>query len=172
MLWQWRQKQPDLALPAGTIIAPLSLRAAAFAIDAALPYGAVLLITGGGEGGYVATLVSWLNALNNPEDFVKATGLFLFLGLYLAHVPLGELFFRRSLGKALLGLQVVMLDGKTPTSGAILLRNLVRIPECVVGVVVLYLVISPRRQRLGDLLARTTVIAPKPAEPPSDSDKK
>jgi uncharacterized RDD family membrane protein YckC len=173
MLWQWRQKPPALALPAGAIIAPLHLRAGAFAIDAALPYIAVLLWTGGWEnGGYVSTLISWFNLLSSPEDFVKAADLFLFLGLYLAHVTLGELFFRRSLGKAAVGLQVLMLDGKAPTVGAVLVRNLIRIPECVVGVALLYLLMTPQRQRLGDLLARTVVLAQHPPETPADPDKK
>ena len=173
MLWQWRQKQPELALPTGTMIAPPHVRAGAFAIDAAVAYGATLLLTGEwANGGYVATLVSWMQLLSNPEDFSKAMELLVFLGLYLTHVTIGELFFRRSIGKALLKLQVVTLDGKAPRVGAVLVRNIVRLPECFVGVVIVYLLMSPRRQRLGDLLARTVVIAAKPADAPGDAEKK
>jgi uncharacterized RDD family membrane protein YckC len=173
MLWQWRQKQPELALPANTIVAPPHLRAGAFAIDSVIPYAATLLITGAwGEGGYVATLFSWMQLLSSPDDFAKAKELLVFLGLYLTHVTIGEAFFRRSAGKAILGLQVVTLDGKAPTIGAVLVRNIVRLPECFVGVVVVYLLMSPRRQRLGDLLARTVVISTKPAETPGESEKK
>ncbi len=102
--------------------------------------------------------------MQSPEFFV-------FLGLYLLHVTVCELLFRRSLGKALLGLQVLMIDGKSPTVAAILLRNLVRIPEFAFGFVILYVLISDNRQRLGDLLARTLVVASKPPETPPDPDK-
>jgi uncharacterized RDD family membrane protein YckC len=173
MLWQWRQKSPEFKLPAGAIVAPFHLRIGAFAIDAVLPYAAVLLVTGNWEnGGYLSTLATWFNLLSDPEDLAKAADLFLFLGLYLVHVTLGELFFRRSVGKALIGLQVLMVDGKAPTVAAVLLRNLVRIPECLVGVALLYMLISPQRQRLGDLLARTVVLAQKPPEVPADPDQK
>ncbi len=171
-LWQWRQKPAAIALPAGTVIAPLHLRAGAFLADIILPYAAVLIISGNWDSGYFAMFFSWIGLLSNPEELVKATDLFMFLGIYVGHVMLGELFFRRSLGKALVGLQVLMMDGKAPTVAAILVRNLVRVPECAVGVVLLYLVMSDRRQRLGDLLARTLVVAQQPPEVPEDVDKK
>jgi uncharacterized RDD family membrane protein YckC len=64
-----------------------------------------------------------------------------------------------------------MLDGKSPTVAAILVRNLIRIPEAAVGVMLLYMLISERRQRLGDLLSRTVVIAQPAPETPADPDK-
>jgi uncharacterized RDD family membrane protein YckC len=94
-----------------------------------------------------------------------------FMGIYLVHVTLGELFFRRSIGKAAVGLQVLMLDGKAPTLAAILLRNLIRLPELAVGIVVPYVLISERHQRLGDFLARTLVVAHRAPETPADPDK-
>ena len=50
------------------------------------------------------------------------------------------------------------LDGKAPSVGAVLVRNFVRVPEAAVGVAVLYMLLSDRRQRLGDMLARTVVV--------------
>jgi uncharacterized RDD family membrane protein YckC len=159
-VWQWRQKPVPLTLPAGRMIAPLHLRALAFGLDAVLPYVAVLLITGEwASSGYVGTLRNWLGVLANPEELAQATDLYMFLGIYLGHVMLGELIFHRSLGKMLVGLEIVTLEGKVPTAGAMVVRNLVRVPECVVGVVVLYMMMSERRQRLGDLMARTVVVA-------------
>ena len=46
-----------------------------------------------------------------------------------------------------------------------------RIPEFAFGFVILYVLISDNRQRLGDLLARTLVVASKPPETPPDPDK-
>jgi uncharacterized RDD family membrane protein YckC len=159
-VWQWRQKPAALALPAGRVIAPLHLRLGALALDAALPYVAVLLITGEwASSGYVTTLRTWLGLLANPGELAQATDLFMFLGIYMGHVTLGEMIFHRSVGKMLVGLEVVTLAGKVPTAGAMLVRNLVRVPECAVGVVVLYVMMSDRRQRLGDLLAGTVVVA-------------
>ena len=163
-LWQWRQKPAALTLPAGRVIAPLHLRAGAFALDALAPYIAVLVITGDwANNGYISTLITWLGLLASPEDLVKATDLFMFIGIYMGHVLAGELIWHRSLGKYLVGLEVVTLEGKAPAAGAMVVRNLVRVPEYAVGVVLLYLIMSERRQRLGDLLARTVVVA-KPGE--------
>jgi len=159
-VWQWRQKPVPLTLPAGRMIAPLHMRALALGVDAVLPYIAVLIITGEwASSGYVATLRNWLGVLANPEELAQATDLFMFLGIYLGHVTLGEIIFHRSLGKMVTGLEVVTLEGKVPAAGAMVVRNLVRVPECAVGVVLLYLMMSERRQRLGDLLARTVVVA-------------
>jgi uncharacterized RDD family membrane protein YckC len=170
-LWQWRQKPVPLALPSGMIVAPLHLRAAAFLIDAVVPYVVVLMIFGTGEnGGWFSLMGSWIEDLARPDELVKSVELFAFLGIYLAHVTAGELFFRRSIGKAIVGLQVLMLDGKAPTLAAILLRNLIRLPEMAVGIVILYVLISERHQRLGDLLARTLVVAHKSPETPADPD--
>jgi uncharacterized RDD family membrane protein YckC len=171
-LWQWRQKPMPVVLPKGLTIAPLHLRALAFVMDAAVPYAMVLIAFGEwGDGGYAETIGRWMGLLSHPEDIVKSLDLVVFLGIYLVHVSLGEMFFRRSLGKAIVGLQVVTLEGKSPSVGAVLVRNLVRVPEAAVGVVLLYILLSERRQRLGDLLARTVVMA-QAAEETGDKEAK
>jgi len=91
-----------------------------------------------------------------------------FLGGYIVHVTVGELLFARSLGKAILGLKVVAADGEAASAMAILIRNLVRVPEILTGILLLYILINEHHQRLGDLLARTLVVGqPKPASPAS-----
>jgi uncharacterized RDD family membrane protein YckC len=170
-IWQWRQKAAEIAMPVGLIAAPLHLRAIAFLIDAAVPYLIVLTVFGAWGNGVFSLVLEWLMAFSRPELLVNSMELLVFLGLYLVHVTVGELFFRRSLGKALTGLQVLMADGKSPTLGAIFLRNLVRLPELIVGVVVLYILITDQHQRLGDLLARTLVVSSEPPVRPEDPDK-
>ncbi len=170
-LWQWRQKPPAMPLPAALVIAPMHLRALAFLVDLVIPYVLVFFLLGA-DAGPVGMLSNWLSLPSHPEDFARAWDLYAFLGIYLLHVTLGEMFFRKSLGKMLLGLEVRMLDGKPPTVGAVLTRNLIRIPETAVGLAVLYLVISDRKQRLGDLMAKTVVVAQEAPETPDDPDKK
>lgn len=85
---------------------------------------------------------------------------------FYAYFVLCERLAGQTLGKRLLGIRVVGQDGRRPTLGAVVLRNLLRPPlllpaAYVVGSIVL--LVTPRRQRVGDLLAGTVVIeAPRP----------
>jgi uncharacterized RDD family membrane protein YckC len=94
--------------------------------------------------------------------------LLVLLGIYLLHVTAGELFFRRSIGKALTGLQIIMADGKAPTVAAIIIRNLIRLPELLLGLLVIYIFLSRHRQRLGDVVGRTLVIGQESPEEPAE----
>jgi uncharacterized RDD family membrane protein YckC len=62
----------------------------------------------------------------------------------------------RTLGKKALGLRVVTAEGGTPGPGALLIRNLVRTLDLLVGVVMM--AIDPLSRRLGDRLAGTLVV--------------
>ena len=62
----------------------------------------------------------------------------------------------RTLGKKALGLRVVTAEGGTPGPGALLIRNLVRTLDIVVGVILM--AIDPLSRRLGDRLAGTLVV--------------
>jgi uncharacterized RDD family membrane protein YckC len=173
-LWQWRQKPIKMAIPEGMVAAPLSRRGAAFLIDAALPFLAV--VTAFGELGEAPSiLAAWFGTTTASQsaELVHLPELMVFLAVFVTHCTVGELIFGRSVGKALVGLRVLMIDGKPPTLAAVLLRNLIRLPELAIGFVILYVLISEHRQRLGDLLARTVVVTKKPAEltedePPKD----
>jgi uncharacterized RDD family membrane protein YckC len=75
----------------------------------------------------------------------------------------------QTLGKRVLGIRVVRVDGSPAGAGAIFVRTLLR----VVDGLFLYLVAlisvlatGPRRQRLGDLAAKTRVVA---ADAPTDT---
>jgi uncharacterized RDD family membrane protein YckC len=82
-----------------------------------------------------------------------------FGGLFLYYVVL-EAVFGASIGKLVCRLRVTMLDGSRASGTAVVVRNLVRIPEAWL----LYLpagvscLASARRQRLGDHVARTVVV--------------
>jgi uncharacterized RDD family membrane protein YckC len=83
------------------------------------------------------------------------------LGAYLAYNWLFEALFGRGVGKMLLGLRVVMLDGSPPPQRAIFARNVLRLVDVTMAAVPLILVLlSPLHQRAGDIAAKTVVIRP------------
>lgn len=75
-----------------------------------------------------------------------------------------EALVRRTPGKWLLGLEVQDVDGGRPPASALLLRNLFRIelllpPVWLAGMLTIaIMLVTPRRQRPGDILARTVVV--------------
>lgn len=82
---------------------------------------------------------------------------------------LAEWFFcGRTPGKKLMSLRVASVNGFTLDSGAVLLRNLARVADClfllppVVSPALFLPLVTARRQRLGDLLAGTVVIRERP----------
>lgn len=70
-----------------------------------------------------------------------------------------SLFDGRTLGKHLLRLRVARLDGQPPTLAQYALRALAKpIDQACMGIGALVIALSARGQRLGDLLAGTTVV--------------
>lgn len=82
---------------------------------------------------------------------------------------LSEYFFNgQSLGKRIMKIRVIKLDGTEPGIGAYLLRWLLRFVDITMFsglVAVLAVVVSEKGQRLGDMAAGTTVIRQKPFVP-------
>jgi len=64
----------------------------------------------------------------------------------------------RTPGKNALGLRVVMLDGSSPDATAIVIRNVVRIVDYLLGIGLVVMFFHPLSRRLGDLAAGTVVI--------------
>jgi uncharacterized RDD family membrane protein YckC len=106
----------------------------------------------------------------------------LFLGLLFAYFSATELKWGATVGKRVLGIRVAAVDGSAPTSGAIMVRNLVRFVDWlpflyIVGAITVFAGGHPRR-RLGDRAAKTVVVAsdapvdqpPASQPPPSDDD--
>ena len=87
--------------------------------------------------------------------------LVVFLGYHLA----AETVFATTIGKAMFGLQVRMVDGTLPGFGAVLTRTMLRLVDglplvYVVGTITM--LASARDQRLGDMAAETLVVARPP----------
>jgi uncharacterized RDD family membrane protein YckC len=91
--------------------------------------------------------------------------------LYILHTTVSEVLFGRTIGKVLCGLRVVGLDGKRPTPGALLTRNLLRVIDILMGFLPLVLILySPLRQRAGDVAAGTMVVRDRPATPKDEGE--
>jgi uncharacterized RDD family membrane protein YckC len=82
--------------------------------------------------------------------------------LWLAYYIVQESLFGASAGMMLFGLCVVRVDGRPLSVGAIVVRNLMRLVDALPA---LYLIggasvlLSGHSQRLGDMVAKTTVVA-------------
>jgi uncharacterized RDD family membrane protein YckC len=96
------------------------------------------------------------------EELQASMGTFylvFFCSLFI-YYPLLEALVGATIGKLLLGMRVMMSEGSRATGGAVVMRNLVRIPEALLlyvpaGISCLN---SPRCQRLGDRAAHTIVV--------------
>jgi uncharacterized RDD family membrane protein YckC len=78
---------------------------------------------------------------------------------YILYTTVIEAVAGRSLGKMLLGLRVIGLDGQPASAGALVTRNVLRLIE--VGLFffpLLLLPFLPLRQRAGDVAAGTLVV--------------
>jgi uncharacterized RDD family membrane protein YckC len=78
------------------------------------------------------------------------------LAIYVIHTFIGEMLFAASIGKFLTGLIVVDKSGGPPTTRQIILRGVTRIVEWPIMILIAWR--TPLHQRLGDLLAGTTVV--------------
>lgn len=105
---------------------------------------------------YLVVLV-WLDAPSSSQAVVVV----LVSPLLLYH-PLCEVFFEgQTAGKRLLQIQVARLDGAAPTLGQYALRALFRLIDVTLssGLVAVVAIAATRRsQRLGDVVAGTTVV--------------
>ncbi len=87
------------------------------------------------------------------------------IGLFLAHTTLTELFTARTLGKAMMGLKVLSLKGQPPHLWQLLGRGLLKALDLIAPPLLILPLLTPARQRLGDLVGRTVVTAAKDQQP-------
>ena len=104
---------------------------------------------------------------SDPEEFMPAL---LAIAVHVAHTTASELFTGSTLGKAIFGCRVVNLSGEPPHIWQILTRNALKVLEMVAPIFLIFAIISPTYQRLGDLLARTVVVVPSPSPREEDGD--
>jgi uncharacterized RDD family membrane protein YckC len=145
----------------------LGRRAAAAAIDAAIILLLLVVVakTLGDEGTTRRSI--WAETEGGPRA--------VFLLLTFAYFFATELAWAQTIGKRVMKLRVVRLDGSRPGAGPVALRNLLRFVDAfpalyIVGAIVLF-TFGNKRQRLGDMAARTTVVAEETPEPPPPPDR-
>jgi uncharacterized RDD family membrane protein YckC len=107
---------------------------------------------------FVTALLYVLLLLIRPNRPLSTALIYLSVPLaYFTYYTLSEFFLETSPGKALFGRKVVMENGEPPDGSAATLRNLFRPMDYLLGYPLL--VISKRKQRLGDMVADTLVVA-------------
>jgi len=112
---------------------------------------------------YLVTIVGAL-AANNVDD--KAVGMVFAYIFILAPILFYSLFCEifnhgQSLGKKLLKIRVVKVDGSVPGLGAYLLRWVLFLVDFPSGIGLLVMLLNKNSQRIGDLAAGTMVIKQK-----------
>jgi len=82
--------------------------------------------------------------------------------LFVGHTVVAEAIWGQSLGKRLVGVRVVDMAGQRPRLWQVLGRNVLKALDLIVPPLLVMLVISPLRQRLGDLVTETLVAVDHP----------
>jgi uncharacterized RDD family membrane protein YckC len=130
-------------------LAPHSLRLLAGLIDVSTALAASLYV-----GWRTGNDTTALDVLSTTELVVVGV----LTALYPIHTTIGELLAGRSVGKLLCGLRVRDISGGEASSGAILIRNFVRVPDTLLLFPLAFILLSPLRQRVGDMAAGTIVV--------------
>jgi len=94
-------------------------------------------------------------------DPVEAEPAMVAIGLFVLYTLLGELVTGTTPGKRLLGLRVVTLENARPRAWQVVARGVLKAFDLVAPLLLVLPLLSPHRQRLGDLVARTLVVEPK-----------
>lgn len=149
---EWgRREAPDVEA------AGIALRFVAVLLDAVIvlfPLGIVVGLLGG--GGYAESGDGYANAGVN----VGGSAFWALLALATGYYVVCEAASGATLGKRMVGIRVVGEDGEHVTFGAALVRNLLRLVDCLFFYLVgaLFALTSSRGQRLGDRAAHTVVV--------------
>lgn len=147
----------------GTTLAPASARLAAFLIDAALlaPVNAVLayaLLEFPEAGVALPELIDVLGSARPlPVELFGTVAAC--VAAYCVYAAAFEAGSGATPGKRLLGLRVVRVDGSRCGPGPAVVRNALRVVDVIFAPALLLTIMTVNRQRLGDILAGTIVVA-------------
>lgn len=117
-------------------------------------------------GAYMVILTMVMSAVPSSSGSTGAVLYFLFLLPIFFYDLVSEIFMGgQSVGKRVMKIKVVSLDGAQPTIGQYMLRWLFRLVDFPISGYLCGLIcvaVSERRQRLGDMVAGTTLIKTTP----------
>ncbi len=158
----WRREPVDaqIKLPKEWTVAVFSTRAMAGLVDLGPCVGVSFAYFG---VDWLTGLHYWPGRSGGLENILPGAAA---IGLYVLHTTLTELFTGRTLGKMIFGLRVVNLRGSPPHLWQVLGRNGLKVLDLIAWPLLILPIISPQRQRLGDMVAKTLVVMPTPPEPP------
>jgi len=142
---------PETIEAAGLRLAPYGQRLLAGIIDAIPVIGTLVLAawkSGQWESSDPQAIV---DAIKYPYSIAIA--------VYVLHTLVSEWLWGWTIGKRLCGLRVVMVDGTAPTFRAAVVRNLLRVVDVALVFPPMLVIITPLRQRVGDLAADTIVVS-------------
>jgi len=156
MFAYWRQGQAwnQLDLPHEMVLADLLRRIAAGLIDL-VPIMTVIVYA------YDVKPDELVNQWSAPrsDQWTQMLASLIGMGCFFAHTFVTELFTARTVGKALMGLRVSTMSGQRPMLWQVFIRNIMKPFELFSWPLLVMPLISPNRQRLGDLVARTVIVA-------------
>lgn len=145
------------ALPEVVVTAPLAKRLLAGIVDL-LPFLMLAVTIFPPEQMAMDGLVAYVKLNQSAPDNILYA-LTLALGLYLPYCIFMELRYQATVGKMLMGLRVVGDEARRVGLREVALRNLLKVMELAwLPVLLLWPLVNRNRQRLGDMLARTSVV--------------
>ncbi len=155
VLWQREPQGAQIKLDEQTQVAELWRRALAGLIDIGLPAVVVMAYF---DMDPAQLRQRWPGVQTDPAHILPAVSVMV---LFLFHVTVSELLTATTLGKRIMGLRVARRDGSRPNTGQLLLRNLLKAFDLITPWLLVLPVLSPTRERLGDLAAKTVVVMKK-----------
>lgn len=145
--------------------ASLGLRTAAVLVDTVVLFFLLVAALGIASAAGAVDLTAYANRGLQLDQAAPGWLYALAYGLVFVYYTLFEALTASSPGKMALHLTVKMDDGSRPTGLAVVVRNLVRLPEVLFwyAPAAAACLTNPRRKRLGDLAAHTVVVRTVPA---------
>lgn len=164
MMLFWRQTpgRTEVRLPERIVLAPLSRRMLSGLID--LTPG--LWVAGAVYGlGVDELLLRHWPGTPVPKPPAAMIPGWVVIAVTVGHTTACEFIAARSIGKWFTGLYVADFRGVPAPPGATFVRSITKVLDLVAWLLLLLPIISPHRQRLGDVLAKTVVVMREPEEP-------
>jgi len=164
--WRRDPKTVIVELPESIMPAEITRRLLAGAIDLSPPLLVSMVLFGLADPG--AILGTWPGPAGDLAAMLPGS---LVVVLFAVHTAVTEALTGTSLGKKLLGLRVVTVKGQPPNIWQILIRNLLKIVELIGWFLLLFMLLNPAHQRMGDLAARTVVVRDADADDSHDEEE-